>query len=229
MKKHNKYKNQEGFTLIESAIVLVIMGFLIGGILKGRDLIESARLKRVISQLNEYRLAISAFMDKYDALPGDFNKASILIKQGLQDGNGNGIVEGEGLAAGSEALHFWSHLAAAGFIGSPGLEEEKNRGEFGKGAPESAIGGGFTVENNPRELHGLWFILGKKVGNHGDGGLLTPLQAHSMDKKLDNGHPTSGKVRGMDGSDVAPHACVLENGLYNNENHEPVCALFFQL
>src|SRR5436190_6660545 len=109
MKKKNK--KQAGFSLIESAIVLVIMGFLIGGILKGKELIESARLKRVISQLNEYRLATSAFIDKYDALPGDFNKASTLIKQGLQDGNGNGIVEGEGLAAGSEALHFWSHLA----------------------------------------------------------------------------------------------------------------------
>lgn len=229
MKKRNKGRWQKGFSLIESAIVLVIMGFLMGGILKGKDLIESARLKRVIAQLNEYRLATSAFLDKYDALPGDFSKASALIKQGLRDGNGNGIVEGEGLAAGSEALQFWSHLAAAGLIASPGLEEEKNKGEFGKGAPESSLGGGFTIENNPRGLFGLWFILGKKVGNHGDGGLLTPLQAHSMDKKLDNGYPTSGKVRGMDGSDVSSHACVLENGLYNIENHEPVCVLFFQL
>ena len=227
MKKQNK--KQEGFSLIESAIVLVIMGFLIGGILKGRDLIESARLKRVISQLNEYRLATSSFIDKYDALPGDFYKASTLIKQGLQDGNGNGMIEGAGLAVGSEALNFWSHLAAAGLIGNPGLEVEQNVGEFGKGAPESSIGGGFTVENNPRGLHGIWFILGKKVGNHGDGGLLTPIQAQSIDKKLDNGHPTSGKVRGMDGSDVSAHACVLENGHYNIENHEPTCVLFFQL
>lgn len=227
MKKQNKM--QEGFSLIESAIVLVIMGFLIGGVLKGRDLIESARLKRVIAQLNEYRLATSAFMDKYDALPGDFNKASTLIKQGLQDGNGNGIVDGAGLASGSEALHFWSHLAAAGLIGTPGLEEEKNSGEFGKGAPESSLGGGFTVENNPRGFPGLWFILGKKVENHGDGGLLTPAQAQSIDKKLDNGHPTSGKVRGIDGADVSAHACVLENGHYNIENHEPACVLLFQL
>lgn len=229
MKKQNKNKRQEGFSLIESAIVLVIIGFLIGGILKGRELIESARLKRVISQLNEYRLATSAFIDKYDALPGDFNKASQLIKQGLQDGNGNGIVDGAGLAAGSEALQFWAHLAAAGLIGNPGVEEERNRGEFGKGAPESSLGGGFTVENNPRELRGLWFILGKKVGNHGYGGLLTPIQAQGIDKKLDNGHPTSGKVRGMDGADVTSHACVLESGHYNLENQEPACVLFFQL
>ncbi len=205
------------------------MGFLIGGVLKGKDLIESARLKRVISQLNEYRLATTAFLDKYDALPGDFNKASMLIDQGLKNGNGNGIVDGEGLASGSEALNFWTHLSAAGLIGSPGPQGTEATGDFGKGVPEASIGGGFTVENNPRGLKGLWFILGKKVGDHGDGGLLTPAQAQSIDKKMDNGHPTSGKVRAMDGSDVSAHACVSEGGAYNVENHEPVCVLFFQL
>lgn len=205
------------------------MGLLIGGILKGRDLIESARLKRVIAQLNEYHMATSAFLDKYDALPGDFNKASFLIKSDLQNGNGNGIVEGAGLASGSEALAFWAHLAGAGLIGNPGLESEQNIGEFGKGVPESSLGGGFTVENNPHGLKGLWFILGTKHGDHGDGGLLTPAQAMSIDKKLDNGHPTSGKVRATEGSNVESHACVTGNGAYNIENHEPACVLFFQL
>ena len=208
MKKERKNKKQAGFSLIESAIVLVIMGFLIGGILKGKDLIESARLKRVIAQLNEYRLATSAFLDRYDVLPGDFNKAAILIKEGLQNGNGNGLVDGAGLASGSEALNFWADLSAAGLIGSPGTQGTENIGEFGKGAPETSIGGGFTVENNPQGLKGLWFILGKKTGKHGDGGLLTPSQAQGIDKKMDNGNPTSGKVRAMDGSDVASHACV---------------------
>lgn len=226
MKKQNK---QAGFSLIELAVVLVIMGLLIGGILKGRELVDSARLKRIISQLNEYRLATTAFVDKYDSLPGDFNQATQLIHSGLRNGNGNGIVEGAGLASDSEALSFWSHLAAAELIGSPGLREDQNRGEFGKGAPSTSIGGGFTVENNPRGLSGLWFILGKKNGDHGDGALLTPTQAMSLDKKIDNGYPTSGKVRAFDGSDVAPHACVTERGEYNVQREEPACVLFFQL
>lgn len=229
MQKQHKNNNQAGFSLIELAIVLMIMGLLIAGILKGRDLIESARLKRVISQLNELRMATSSFLDKYDALPGDFNKASSLIKAGLQDGNGNGLVEGAGLSTGSEAMAFWSHLAGAGFIGSPGQEEDQNKGEFGKGAPESSLGGGFTVETNPHGLGGLWFILGKKNGDHGDGGLLTPTQAMSLDKRLDNGHPTSGKVRAFDGSDVSAHSCVTGDGTYNIENNEATCVLFFQL
>lgn len=229
MKKYNKSNQQAGFSLIELAVVLIIMGLLIGGVLKGKDLIESARLKRVISQLNEYRVATSTFLDKYDALPGDFNKASTMIKPGLRDGNGNGVVEGSGLSPGSEALAFWSHLAGADLIGSPGSEDEQNKGDFGKGAPESSLGGGFTVENNPHGLKGLWFILGTKQGEHGDGGLLTPAQAMNIDKKLDNGHPTSGMVRAIDGSDARSHACVKEDGAYNIENHEAACALLFQL
>ena len=157
---------QAGFSLIELAVVLIIMGLLIGGILKGRDLIESARLKRVISQLNELRMATSTFLDKYESLPGDFNKASTQISQTLANGNGNGRIEGAGLAPGSEALAFWSHLVGAGLLGSPGLESDLNKGVFGKGAPESSLGGGFTVEQNPHGLNGLWFILGQKHGEH---------------------------------------------------------------
>lgn len=229
MKKRKKNNKQAGFSLIELAIVLIVMGLLIGGVMKGRELIESARLKRIISQLHEYQMATSAFLDKYEALPGDFNKASFAIGAHLRNGNGNGIIDGAGLAAQSEALAFWSHLATAGFIGSPGNEDEQNLGEFGKGAPQTSIGGGFTIENNPHGLQGHWFILGQKNRDHGDGGLLTPTQAMSIDKKLDNGYPTSGKVRAFDGSDRNAHSCVRADGTYNIENHEPVCALFFQL
>ncbi len=229
MKRKNKNKAQAGFSLMELAIVLIVIGLLIGGILKGRELIESARLKSIISDLQTYQMATTAFLDKFDALPGDFHLASQQIRTDLRSGNGNGTIEGAGLAPNTEALAFWSHLAAVGLIKSPGAEEDSNVGEFGKGAPSTTLGGGYTIENNPRGLKGHWFILGKKNGSHGDGGLLTPQQAMSIDKKLDSGYPKSGKVRGFDGTDQSPHSCVKSNGTYNVENHDACCTLYFQL
>lgn len=223
-------RNDDGFSLVELAVVLVIVGLLIGGILKGQDLIESARLKKVITQLNEYRVAASLFVDKYDSLPGDFAKATEMIESNLLNGNGNGTVGGKGLEDGSEALSFWSHMAAAGLIGYPGSKDDINIGIFGNGAPTSPIGGGFTVENNPADdLKGLWFILGNKTGNSGQGGLLTPAQAMSLDKKMDTGMPVSGKVQARDGDDMGSNSCVDTSGNYNLNNEEPSCVMYFQL
>lgn len=228
---HNKSKNkaQAGFSLMELAIVLIVIGLLIGGVLKGRELIESARLKNIISDVQAYQMATTAFLDKYDALPGDFHLASYQIRSDLRNGNGDGSIEGAGLSPNSEALAFWSHLATVGLIKSPGMENDSNVGEFGKGAPSTALGGGFTIEKSPRGLKGHWLVLGKKNGIHGDGGLLTPEQAMSIDKKLDSGYPNSGKVRGFDGTDRSSRSCVRSNGTYNVENHEACCVLYFQL
>lgn len=226
--QNNTRPYQGGFSLIELAIVLVILGILIGGVLKGRDLIETARLNRLIAQVSEYQVGFNTFVDKYEGLPGDCDQASLLIRPDLINGNGNGTVEGAGLATGSEALAFWDHLAEAGLITPPGNPEDKHRGEFGKGAPTSPLGGGFTVEQNPKGLSGLWLILGQKNGDHGDGALLTPAQAFSLDKKMDNGSPLSGNVRAFDGRDMAPHSCVTPSGFYNLANRDPACALFFR-
>ncbi len=62
---------RQGFTLIELSIVLVIIALLIGGILVGRDLIEAARIRAQISQIEELQTAISTFRSKYNCLPGD--------------------------------------------------------------------------------------------------------------------------------------------------------------
>ncbi|MBL0942664.1 MAG: prepilin-type N-terminal cleavage/methylation domain-containing protein, partial [Alphaproteobacteria bacterium] len=140
-KLHSDKNHQTGFSLIEMAVVLIVIGLIIGGILKGQELIEAAKLRAVITQLNEYRLAVSTFMERYDGLPGDFNQAKAYIKDSLIDGNHNGSIEGDGLVADSEAGQFWQHLAAADLIAQPGAQEGQVLG-FGKGVPAAHIGGG---------------------------------------------------------------------------------------
>ena len=69
MRKHG------GFTLVEVAIVIVIIGLLLGGILKGEELITGARVRNLISQADGIKAAYYGFRDRYRALPGDYSKA----------------------------------------------------------------------------------------------------------------------------------------------------------
>ncbi len=64
--------HSKGFTLIEIAIVLVLIGLLLGGVLKGQELITSARVRNLISQQDGIKAAFFGFQDRYRALPGDY-------------------------------------------------------------------------------------------------------------------------------------------------------------
>ena len=70
-------KNQQkGFTLVEIAIVLVIIGLLLGGVLKGQELINSAKVKNFATDFRNIPLFIYGYQDKYKSLPGDDSAAS---------------------------------------------------------------------------------------------------------------------------------------------------------
>lgn len=107
-------RKQSGFTLIEIAIVLVIIGLLLGGVLKGQELITSARVRNLISQQDGIKAAYFGFLDRFRALPGDYNQATTNITGATANGNNNGQI----LAAGGVDEHIlvWEHLSKAGFI-----------------------------------------------------------------------------------------------------------------
>ena len=109
----NRNKNQ-GFTLIEIAIVLVIIGLLLGGILKGQELITSARVRNLISQQDGIKAAFFGFQDRFRALPGDYAQATVNIVGVTQNGNGNGQIEATTTPL--EDILTWEHLSHAGFI-----------------------------------------------------------------------------------------------------------------
>ena len=123
-------RHNHGFTLIEMAIVLVVIGLIVGGVLVGQDLIKAAEVRATISQIEKYNTAANTFRGKYIALPGDMNAATAsqfgfaARGQDAGEGDGNGVIEGtyNTNAAGSncgvctatgEPVLFWNDLSYA--------------------------------------------------------------------------------------------------------------------
>lgn len=109
-----------GFTLIEIAIVLVIIGLLLGGILKGQELIDSAKVKRLAADFKNIPLYLYGYQDKFRALPGDDKAVSIHVGGTLAstppNSQGNGVIDGNWNSTTwtDESYLFWQHVRLAG-------------------------------------------------------------------------------------------------------------------
>lgn len=113
-------QKQSGFTLIEIAIVLVIIGLLLGGVLKGQELINSAKVKNLATDFKNIPVNIYGYQDKFRALPGDdagvvahINGTLATTPAGSQ---GNGVINGNwnSTTQTDESYLFWQHVRLAG-------------------------------------------------------------------------------------------------------------------
>ncbi len=188
----SKNSTEAGFTLVEIAIVLVIIGLLLGGILKGQEMITQARIKNIVNDFNGVTVAVTSYQDRYRAIPGDdLNATARWTVQNPASGNGNGAIAGlynalPGATAPSSAAEsnlFWQHLRIAGFV--PGLTTGAGSGS----QPLNAAGGMIGVESGTAGS-GLGFTsliicfsnLPEKV-------------ASAVDTQMDDSNPASGQIR----------------------------------
>lgn len=100
-----------GFTLLELAIVLVIVGLIVAGIFVGRDLIDNAKLRQQVKQIEQYSVAYTTFKIKYNCIPGDCARATSLFS-GTIDGNGNGILQ-NGTNLSGDALYATTYFTGS--------------------------------------------------------------------------------------------------------------------
>ncbi|MDZ7829059.1 MAG: prepilin-type N-terminal cleavage/methylation domain-containing protein [Halofilum sp. (in: g-proteobacteria)] len=117
----NYRQRQQGFTLVEIAVVLVIIGLLLGGVLKGQELIASARVRNLADQQAGIQAAYFGFIDRYRAVPGDMDATeadNAIGTTGLSGGDANGRLADPTVASPdwTELNAVWQQLAAAGFI-----------------------------------------------------------------------------------------------------------------
>jgi prepilin-type N-terminal cleavage/methylation domain-containing protein len=219
----------DGFSLIEISIVLIIIGLLTTFIMKAGTIIETCQLRSLVKNVDGYRIATHLFTEKYGYLPGDYPKAREILGAYLKNGNGNRHIEGAGMDKGGEAFWFWQHLGAAGLIPHPGILTPHELPGFGHGLPKSAIGGGLTVVENPaRSMPGLWILLGEDNGLLNNRAVLTPHQAQQILDLYGEGDPLHGLVRIQEGVDVPPQSCIRSGRLalgYEN----PSCIVYFKI
>jgi len=184
------YKRQSGFTLIEIAIVLVIIGLLLGGVLKGQELITSARVRNLISQQDGVKAAYFGFLDRFRALPGDYNQAvaNIANVAAGSNGNNNGQITANTVSGATTDEHIaaWDHLSKAGFINgsySYALSPETNAS-----APTNPYARYLRLiydntygTGTPASRHNL------KTGNQIPSDIMA-----EVDRKIDDGNPVGG-------------------------------------
>jgi len=235
VKVMNTSNSQKGFTLIEIAIVLVIIGLLLGGVLKGQELINTARVRAMNNTVDGITAAWFSFQDRYRSFPGDYSNAQSTVNLpgipgaaiGPAGGNGNGLVGTD-----NERALVWVHLEAAGYL-TGGYTNDAALVAATEYAcpptvcPDNGFGSGMNlsygslVQTGAANTHEL--VSGRGV----------PVEVIAeLDRKVDDGSPNSGAMQlgigGAGWTNADSGLCITGANNYELQNPSDNCAAVFR-
>ena len=179
---------KQGFTLVEIAIVLVIIGLLLGGVLKGQELINNAKVRAIADRQNSLKVAWFSFIDRFGALPGDYVQANVYVT-GAVAGNGDGTLTE------FESVQAFQHMTSAGYLRCPQCTEI---------ATDSDPSSSNSLINTYGGIMSIWHDAAYYAVRQDAGGSGQPrLMVHTgpripsniiaeVDRKIDDGSPNTG-------------------------------------
>lgn len=202
-------RQQSGFTLVEIAIVLVIIGLLLGGVLKGQELVNSAKVKNLANDFRSISSFVYAYQDRFRALPGDDRNANTHVNGGVVATTpvaadvGNGRIDGSwnSTTQTDESYLFWQHVRLAGLAtGTPTTASAEY-------IPRNAEGGVIGITGNPvltaptTAYPASFYICSRGIQGR---------YARQIDTTIDDGNTSTGSMRAMaDGAATQADATTI--------------------
>lgn len=214
---------QQGFTLVEIAVVMVIIGLLLGGVLKGQELINSAKVKSVTNDFRNTSTYVFGYQDRFRAMPGDdpgvANRLAGAVRASTGGTTGNGRIDGawNSVTATDETVLLWQHVRLANLASGDGRSPATVGIVITDWLPRNAAGGriGVTSAAPIAGWGGTFFICQDNLPGS---------FARQIDIAMDDGQPASGTVRLL-ASGASSGAAITPTELTDGEVYT-VCAAY---
>jgi len=243
-----KRQSIKGFTLVELAIVMTIIGLLIGGVLKGQEMIRNAQITASVAQIKSVQAAMESFHDRFDQMPGDMSAATTRLTgcstaTFCYDGNGDSRIGGTAASIvqqnqsgvntlpAVETTMFWKHMAMADLIAGVNQSANPTTPAWGQTHPSSPIRGGLLVATKATGEPNAFpsgILLMHRLSPTEYTYPLTPAEGVQLDRKMDDGMPNAGFVA----AENVGSGCKTNDGAtgqYNETDVRRICMLYFRL
>ena len=187
-------RKQQGFTLVEIAIVLVIIGLLLGGILRGQELIQNARVRNIIDQQNGIKAAFFGFQDRFRMIPGDLTATQKnQVGSGVVDAGATG---GTGVIDATDSPLAFQNITVTGFISCQTCTATAAAASGIDNSPVNVYGGALQlVTDNVYSAAGQYTGVVSARHNIKTGHLIPSNVLAEADVKIDDAVPNNGQFR----------------------------------